>query len=127
MTDVAVSTERTPGGRAATALAEPSILRLASSIASAVITGIVVGGLGTRLVMRLSAMAADDSRIGLITENGNRVGDITGEGTIALIMFVGLATGPRWGCSCSPVAPCSPAASCRCRCPSRCSRSAARR
>ncbi len=94
MTDVAVSTERTPGGRAATVLAEPPILRLASSVVSAVITGIVVGGLGTRLVMRLSAMATDDSTIGMLTENGNRVGDITGEGTIALVV---LATGTAVG------------------------------
>ena len=49
------------------------ILRLASSIVASLITGIVVGGLGGRLVMRLSAMATDDSRIGMTTDNGNVV------------------------------------------------------
>lgn len=47
--------------------------------------------------MRLSALAADDSRIGLITDNGNVVGEITGEGTLALFVFVGLAAGLSMG------------------------------
>ncbi|MDH4112357.1 MAG: hypothetical protein OEV60_06690 [Actinomycetota bacterium] len=84
-------------GRAISALRSPVFLRLASSVASALITGILVGGLGGRLVMRFSAMAADDSRIGLLTENGNRIGSITGEGTLALVIFVGLATGLSMG------------------------------
>jgi hypothetical protein len=96
MTDLSVS----PGlatGRAAAMLAEPTILRLASSIVASVISGIVVGGLGGRLVMRLSAIAADDSRMGMITDNGNRIGDITGGGTLALMLFVGLAMGLATG------------------------------
>lgn len=87
----------TQAGRAARLLARPAILRLSSSVAGALIAGIVVGGLGGRLVMRLSAIAADDSRIGMVTENGNRVGDITGPGTLALVLFVGLSTGLAMG------------------------------
>jgi hypothetical protein len=82
---------------AAALLARPVILRLASSCVAALITGLVVGGLGGRLAMRLSAMAADDPRIGLITDNGNVVGRITGEGTLALLVFVGLAAGLSTG------------------------------
>lgn len=61
------------------------------------VAGLVVGGLGARLAMRLSAMAADDSRIGMITENGNVVGVITTEGTLALLLFVGLVAGLSTG------------------------------
>lgn len=43
--------------------------------------------------MRVSAIAAGDAAHGLLTENGNRVGDITVEGTIALILFVGVLFG----------------------------------
>ncbi|MGH2540756.1 MAG: hypothetical protein ACRDGK_09560, partial [Actinomycetota bacterium] len=67
-----------------------------SSVA-ALITGVVVGGFGARLAMRLSAMATDDSRIGMITENGNRIGDITGGGTVGLVLFVGLVSGLATG------------------------------
>lgn len=55
MTDVAVSRKGTMGSRAATVLAEPPILRLASSIVASVITGIVGGGLGGRLVIMARA------------------------------------------------------------------------
>lgn len=83
--------------RAARTLSEPAILRLSSSVAGALIAGILVGGSGGRLVMRLSAIAADDSRVGMLTDNGNRVGAITGEGTVALMLFVGLSSGLAMG------------------------------
>ena len=47
--------------------------------------------------MRISAMVADDSRIGMITDNGNVVGEITGGGTVAIFVFVGLAAGLSTG------------------------------
>jgi len=94
MVDATGSSERTADSRALGVLRKPVILRLASSIVASLITGIVVCGLGGRLVMRLSAMAADDSRIGMTTDNGNVVGAITGEGTLGLVLFVGLAMGP---------------------------------
>ncbi len=97
MVDATGSSERTADSRALGVLRKPVILRLASSIVASLITGIVVGGLGGRLVMRLSAMAADDSRIGMTTDNGNVVGAITGEGTLGLVLFVGLAVGLAMG------------------------------
>ncbi|HYO46041.1 MAG TPA: hypothetical protein VEY33_05075 [Gemmatimonadota bacterium] len=60
---------------------------------SGIVVGVIVGGLGSRLVMRVSAMAADSFVQGVTTANGNRVGEITLSGTIALIVFGGVFTG----------------------------------
>ncbi|MGZ8598080.1 MAG: hypothetical protein ACXWXB_07765 [Actinomycetota bacterium] len=97
MADATASTERATANRAVTLLRTPAVLRLASSCVGSLIAGLAVAGLGTRLVMRLSAIAADDSRIGRLTENGNVVGAITTEGTLALLLFVGLAVGLSTG------------------------------
>lgn len=56
------------------------------------LVGVVVGGLGGRLVMRLAALLVPGAD-GLTTENGNAIGDITAEGTIALVLFGGLLAG----------------------------------
>lgn len=63
-----------------------------ASLAGA-IGGVVVGGLLGRVVMRISGFVAGPSLVGVTTENGNRVGDITFAGTVALIMFIGLPFG----------------------------------
>lgn len=55
------------------------------------LAGLVVGGLGGRLLMRLATMLQDDA-VGFVTENGNRIGDITLIGTLGLIGF-GLVAG----------------------------------
>lgn len=54
--------------------------------------GVLVGGLGGRLVMR-AATLLDPDATGRITENGNRIGDITVGGTLALIFFGGMFSG----------------------------------
>ena len=54
-----------------------------------VASGILVGGVGGRIVMRISALAAGPEMVGRVTENGNRIGDITIGGTLILIVFVG--------------------------------------
>jgi hypothetical protein len=63
------------------------------------VVGIVVAGIGGRLVMRLAALLVPGAD-GAVTENGNRIGDITLEGTLALIIFIGLffgvAVGALW-------------------------------
>lgn len=56
------------------------------------IAGVVVGGLGGRVVMRLAALI-DPTSLGRRTENGNLIGDITAEGTLALLVFGGLLSG----------------------------------
>lgn len=58
-----------------------------------VITGVIVGGIGGRILMRIAAVAAPDRVIGATTENGNRIGDITVGGTLALVVFVGILSG----------------------------------
>ena len=50
------------------------------------LVGIVVGGLGARLVMRVAAILHPDA-VGALTENGNRIGDVTVGGTLALVLF----------------------------------------
>jgi hypothetical protein len=92
-----VTPERVRERRSLAILRTPALLRLTSSIGSAVVSGIVVGGIGGRVVMRVSALAADDSRTGMLTENGNVIGRITVEGTLALLLFVGLVTGVSVG------------------------------
>jgi hypothetical protein len=63
-----------------------------ASLAGA-IAGVVVGGLLGRIVMRVSGFTAGPALVGVSTSNGNRVGDITFEGTLALMLFTGLASG----------------------------------
>jgi hypothetical protein len=70
-----------------------AVLRsLGGCLAAGLVVGIVVAGLGSRLVMRLLAVADPDAR-GIITENGNVVGDITFGGTAGLVVFIGIPSG----------------------------------
>lgn len=72
----------------------PEFVReIAAGTLSGIAVGIVVGGLGSRLVMRLSAIAAGSGVQGVTTANGNRVGEITVGGTIALIILGGVFAG----------------------------------
>lgn len=62
------------------------------------IVGGLVGGLGGRLVMRVVALLHADA-VGALTENGNRIGDITLGGTFFLILFgliSGVLAGALW-------------------------------
>jgi hypothetical protein len=64
------------------------------ALAAAGIAGVLVGvpaGLVARVVMKLSALAAGATAAGVRTENGNVVGALTGDGTLALVIFAGLA------------------------------------
>lgn len=57
-----------------------------------IIVGLVVAGLGGRLVMRLAAILHANAA-GMPTENGEVIGRITLEGTLALLIFGGLGMG----------------------------------
>lgn len=71
-------------------LARNEILRRFSLLGIAgVVSGLLVGGVLGRIVMRLSAIAAGPEMAGRLTENGNRVGEFTVAGTLILIVFVG--------------------------------------
>jgi hypothetical protein len=56
-------------------------------------TGIVVGGGGGRLFMRVAGAAARDAAKGATTEAGFTVGEVTFGGTVALILFIGVFVG----------------------------------
>ncbi|NNC44142.1 MAG: hypothetical protein HKO03_12980 [Acidimicrobiia bacterium] len=56
------------------------------------LTGLLVLGIGGRLVMLISRLIHPDA-VGRLTENGNRVGEFTVQGTIELLIFGGLLSG----------------------------------
>jgi len=58
----------------------------------ALVTGVVVGGAGGRLFMRVAALIAPDHAQGLRTDAGFIVGEI-GIGTVFFVIFIGLAAG----------------------------------
>ena len=62
------------------------------------VVGLVVAGLGGRVVMRLAAILVP-SAAGAITENGNRIGELTLAGTAGLVLFgliIGILATPIW-------------------------------
>jgi hypothetical protein len=67
-------------------------------LAAGIITGVLVGGFGSRIAMRISAVLGGEEIAGLVTENGNVVGDITVDGTVGLLMFAGAFPGIAAGC-----------------------------
>jgi hypothetical protein len=58
-----------------------------------VFTGILVGGIGGRLFMRLAGAAAPEIAQGRGTEAGFTVGEVTFGGSLALVLFIGIFTG----------------------------------
>ena len=94
MTDALSADARVPEStRSGLWVGMPEILRDISigGIAS-LVSGIVVLGLGGRLVMFLSRLLHPEA-IGRFTENGNVVGFFTVEGTVGLLLFGGVAGG----------------------------------
>jgi hypothetical protein len=75
---------RSIGDEVAAALRRIALVVVASGVA-----GVLVGGIGSRVVMRIAAIAAPEAR-GLLTENGNVVGEFTLAGTIGLLVFAGI-------------------------------------
>ena len=72
-----------------------SVLRdIVRSALTGLIVGVVVLGLGGRIVMRLAALL-DPSSAGRATENGNRIGDITLDGTAVLSSSAACLSGSR--------------------------------
>lgn len=63
---------------------------------AAVVAGTVVLGIGGRLVMFASRLLHPDA-VGRLTENGNRVGEVTLGGTLQLLLFGGLLGGVLGG------------------------------
>jgi len=68
-----------------------TLRRIAIVVAGCGIAGALVGGIGSRLMMRLAALAAPEV-YGVLTENGNVIGEITLQGTIGLMLFAGVGS-----------------------------------
>ncbi|HEX5588721.1 MAG TPA: hypothetical protein VFX65_00335 [Candidatus Limnocylindrales bacterium] len=66
--------------------------RIAAGGIAGAIAGVVVAGVGGRIVMRAAAVL-NPQATGARTENGELVGAITLNGTVALLLFSGLLTG----------------------------------
>ncbi|MEX0826183.1 MAG: hypothetical protein WD184_05475 [Acidimicrobiia bacterium] len=60
---------------------------------SGLLTGVVVGGLGSRVFMRIAGATGRPAARGAGTEAGFRVGELTVGGTMALVVFVGIFAG----------------------------------
>ncbi len=100
--DLAPSAER----RAAV---EGMLRDIATGGLAGLIAGVVVGGVGGRLVMRLAAILVPAS-VGRFTENGARIGAVTLEGTLLLLLFGGALAGVVAGTIWVVVRPWLPAA-----------------
>ncbi len=73
---------------------EPVYRGVAVGAIAGALAGILVGGIGGRLAMRIAGAMSDPSLVGAArTENGNILGDLTFEGTLALAVFAGLLPG----------------------------------
>lgn len=73
--------------------APPSALRgFAAVFVAGGVAGILVGGVGSRIAMRIAAVTAPDVAQGLTTEAGATIGRITFEGTAFLVVAVGIAS-----------------------------------
>jgi hypothetical protein len=71
-----------------------SLLRfLTVSGLAGLVAGIIVGGAGARLFMRIAGAAAGERARGATTEAGFTVGEITVGGTVELVVFVGIFAG----------------------------------
>jgi hypothetical protein len=92
--DPRVSTSRMSLGR----LAEP-VRDIARSGLAGLFTGILVAGVGGRIVMRVAALRVPEAA-GRLTDNGNAIGEITLSGTVALVLvgalFFGLLGATLW-------------------------------
>lgn len=67
--------------------------RLAVVEVSGLAAGFLVGGIGSRLMMRIMAATSPAAAQGKVTDAGEIVGRVTSGGTVGLIIFVGLLFG----------------------------------
>lgn len=69
------------------------VARIAGSVTGAVVAGLVTIGLGGRLMMRVLAATSPAASQGRITEAEEVVGDVTADGTVVFVLFVGFLGG----------------------------------
>jgi len=88
--DLPVLVTRVPEVGAAGASSLDAIRTLACMLSAGFVSGLLVVGLGGRLVMRILAATSGDGVQGLVTEAGETVGAITLSGSISFLIFVGI-------------------------------------
>ncbi|MGI9642077.1 MAG: hypothetical protein ACR2N9_04760 [Acidimicrobiia bacterium] len=69
------------------------VARGAGSFVGALVAGILVMGLGGRLMMRVLAATSSDDVQGFVTDMDATVGEVTVDGTIGFILFIGAGSG----------------------------------
>lgn len=69
-----------------------ALRRFAAVFVAGGFAGMIAGGMGSRLAMRFVALAAPEGVQGFPTEAGARIGEITFEGTMFLILFAGISS-----------------------------------
>ena len=69
------------------------VRELAVSGLAGLVAGFVFAGVGGRIVMRLTSLVAPTEAIGRRTENGFTIGTVTLDGTVGLLLFIGLGSG----------------------------------
>jgi hypothetical protein len=80
------------GGRPMTSRGGEILRDIARGGIAGIIVGLLVAGLGGRLVMRVATILHED-KVGIFTENGEVIGHISLNGTLALMIFGGLGMG----------------------------------
>jgi hypothetical protein len=70
-----------------------AVRRLCIVEVSGIVSGLLVGGFGSRLMMRIMAATSAASAQGRVTEAEEIVGKVTADGTIGLLLFVGVGFG----------------------------------
>src|SRR5688572_6226234 len=88
LTHGAIVTGSEADGRVAVIVRDIAVTGIAG-----LLVGTIVGGLGSRLFMRIAGAVAPEAMQGATTEAGARIGEITLGGTIALVVFVGIPAG----------------------------------
>jgi hypothetical protein len=94
-----------PAAERSTPVAAYAIVRdIARGGLAGLVAGLVVAGVGGRIAMRVAALLVPAAS-GQFTENGNRIGEITVGGSLALIVFVGLLAAVAFGVAWVVVSP----------------------
>jgi hypothetical protein len=80
-------------GRSPAWVVQPGALRrFAAVFVAGGFAGMIAGGLGSRVAMRIAALAAPERVQGFPTEAGARIGEVTLEGTLFLILLAGIGS-----------------------------------
>ena len=82
-----------PAGSSLGTRAQEGIRLASASLAGGILGGVLTAGLGGRLLMRIIAVTSDQQAQGRLTEADEVVGRVSVDGTIFLVLFVGVFAG----------------------------------